>query len=142
MLPNYIQYRYDLFRQKRSAKELEKKAPPESEHSHESGEMQNYHHRVELSDQWRALIQTDYYRRKSESLLIEMPDIDADDMYRQVDYDDHPDQPYYLTSKGLKFVKAAIREEQKHSRERFSYWFGIAIGLIGALTGLVSAYKP
>ena len=141
MLPNYIQYRYDLLRQKRSAKALAKKEPQNCEQSHESGAMQSYHRDLELSDQWRALIQTDYYRRKAESLLVEIPGINDAGMYSRVEWDDHPDEPYYLTPAGLKVVKAAIREEQKHRRESIGYWFAIAVGLIGAITGLVSVFK-
>ena len=141
MLPNYIQYRYDLFRQKRSEKALKKKAPPDCEQSDESGTMQSYFRDLELSDQWRALIQTDYYRRKAESLLVEMPSVDEAGMYLRVAWDDHPEEPYYLTPAGLRFAKAAIREEQKHRREAVGYWFGIAVGVIGAATGLVSVFK-
>ena len=141
MLPNYIQYRYDLFRQKRSAKALEKTAPLDCEESRETGALQEYFRREELSEQWRALIQTDYYRRKAESLLIDMPDTNDPTMYSRVGWEDHPDEPYYLTPAGLKVVKATVREEQKHRREAVGYWFGILVGLIGAITGLVSVFN-
>jgi hypothetical protein len=141
MLPNYIQYRYELFKQKKAARSLLKSEPPDSEQSCESGEMADYVRRWELSEQWRALIQTNYYRRKAESLLVQMPDESDSTMYSRVDCDDHPDEPYYLTSLGLKTIRDSIRAELKHKRESVGYWFGIVVGLIGAITGLVSAFK-
>lgn len=141
MLPNYIQYRYELFKQKKAAKSLSKSEPPDSEQSYESGEMADYIHRWELSEQWRASIQTNYYRRKAESLLVQMPEESDSAMFARVDWDDHPDEPYYLTPLGLRTVRDSIRAEQKHKREAVGYWFGIAVGLIGAITGLVSAFK-
>ncbi|PAA12410.1 hypothetical protein [Pseudomonas fragi] len=141
MLPNYIQYRYELFKQKKAAKSLSISEPPDSEQSYESGEMADYVHRWELSEQWRASIQTNYYRRKAESLLVQMPEEVDSTMYSRVDWNDHPDEPYYLTPLGLKTVRDSIRVEQKHRRESVGYWFGIVVGLIGAITGLVSAFK-
>ncbi|KQT68019.1 MULTISPECIES: hypothetical protein [Pseudomonas] len=141
MLPNYIQYRYELFKQKRAANALLKSEPPDSENSYETGEMADYVRRWELSEQWRALIQTNYYRRKAESLLVQMPEESDSAMFARVDWDDHPDEPYYLTPLGLRTVRDSIRAEQKHKREAVGYWFGIAVGLIGAITGLVSAFK-
>jgi len=141
MLPNYIQYRLELLKQKRDAAALREREPPETEQSYESGEMADYVRRWELSEQWRALIQTRYYRRKAESLLVQLPDESDAAMFSRVDWDDHPDQPYYLTPLGLRTVRNLIRAEQKHTRETVGYWFGIAVGLIGAITGLVSAFK-
>lgn len=141
MLPSYIQYRFELFKQKKAAKALLESEPPDSEQSYETGEMADYVHRWELSEQWRASIQTKYYRRNAESLLVQMPDELDSTMFARVDWEDHPDEPYYLTPLGLKTVRDSIRAEQKHRRESVGYWFGIAVGLIGAITGLVSVFK-
>ena len=141
MLPNYVQYRVELFKHRRDANALRKSEPPDSEQSYESGEMAEYVRRWELSEQWRASIQTSYYRRKAESLLVQMPDESDSTMFSRVDWNDHPDEPYYLTPLGLRTVRDLIRAEQKQRRESVGYWFGIAVGLIGAITGLVSAFK-
>ena len=141
MLPNYVQYRYELFKQKRAERGLLRNEPPDCEQSYESGAMADFVRRCELSEQWRALIQTDYYRRKAESLLVQMPDESDSALYSRVEWGDHPDEPCYLTPLGLKTVRDSIRAEQKHRRESVGYWFGIVVGLIGAITGLVSAFK-
>ncbi len=70
-----------------------------------------------------------------------MPNTDDKAMYEKVEWDKDPKQPRYLTDEGLRVVRAAIREEQKHKREAVGYWFGIAVGVIGAITGLVSAFR-
>ncbi|MDT4890854.1 hypothetical protein FQZ97_1278120 [compost metagenome] len=46
-----------------------------------------------------------------------------------------------ITDAGIVEIRAAIREEQKHRRESSGYWIGMLIGVIGALSGLVAAFK-
>jgi len=72
---------------------------------------------------------------------VQMPSIEDGTMYEQVEWDNDPAQPRYLTDKGFKAIRDAIREERKQRREAVGYWFGIVVGIIGALTGLVSAFK-
>jgi len=48
---------------------------------------------------------------------------------------------WYLTPEGRRRLRQAVRAEQKDSRENASFWFGIVIGLIGALTGLVAVLR-
>lgn len=140
-LPNYVQYRLELQKQSKVQKELDKKRPAESRQSHESGEQQYYDMQDEELYEWKRLIQTRYYRNKADSLLVPMPGFDEDGMYERVEWDRDSKQPRYLTDKGLRVVRSAIREEQKHRRESVGYWFGILAGLIGAITGLVSVFK-
>lgn len=140
-LPNYVQYRLELQKQSKAQKELDKKRPAESLQSHESGEQQYYDMQDEELYEWKRLIQTRYYRNHADKLAVPMPGFDEDGMYVTVDWDKNNKQPRYLTDKGLKVVRSAIREEEKLRREAFGYWFGIAVGLIGALTGLVAAFK-
>jgi hypothetical protein len=48
---------------------------------------------------------------------------------------------YYLSPEGLYQLRSAIRQEQRERRDSASAWIGWSIGLIGALTGLVSMIK-
>lgn len=140
VLPNYIQYRYDLYRQKKADRALRKNPPPDSEQAHENGDIQQYVHELELSEQWRAIIQTDYYRRKAEALLVQMPPEDDASMYSRVGWDDHHDMYRYLTPLGLRTVRASIREEQKHRRDVLGFWIAGVTGLGGIVIGIISVW--
>ena len=140
-LPNYIQYRVDLHKQSKAQRLLNEGRPDSSQQTYESGELEDFHRQDEDLFEWKRLIQTEYYRRKADALLIQMPDINDKSMYVQVEWDKDPKQPRYLTDEGLRFVRKAVREEQKHTREAGGYWFGIMVGLIGAITGLISAFN-
>jgi len=48
---------------------------------------------------------------------------------------------YYLTDKGIAEVRGIIRKDMKEKMEIFSYWGGLLIGLIGAITGLMAVIK-
>ncbi|MFK0309695.1 hypothetical protein ACIQUF_00480 [Pseudomonas sp. NPDC090233] len=138
---SYIQYRMQLFRQAKAELKMELKRPPHTQEAYDSGELDNYYRQAEDLFEWKRLIQTEYLRGKAERLLIPMPDLSDRTMYDQVEWDKDPKQPKYLTDLGLRTVRSAIREEQKHRRESVMFWFGIVFGLIGAVTGLISALK-
>lgn len=139
-LQNYVQYRIDSFKQARAQKRLDNERPENSRESYESGRMEDFHRHDEDLYEWKRLILTRYLRGKAEGLFVQMPDVEEPDMYVQVEWDKDPSQPRYLTDKGVRAVKDAIREEQRHRREVVGYWFGIVVGVIGALTGLVAAF--
>jgi hypothetical protein len=139
--PSYVQYRIDLRKQSNAQKELDKKRPPATQENYDSGVLESFDRDDDDLYEWKRLIQTEYYRRKADRLLVQMPSVADESMYVQVEWDKDPKQPRYLTDEGLRVVRAAIREEQKHKREAVGYWFGIAVGVIGAITGLVSAFK-
>jgi len=139
--PNYIQYRIDLRKQNKAQRALDKTRPAETQENYDSGALDFVAREEDGLFEWKRLIQTEYYRRKADNLLVQMPNVTDEAMYQQVEWDKDPKEPRYLTDEGLRVVRKAIREEQKHKREAFGYWFGIAVGLIGAITGLVSAFK-
>lgn len=139
--PNYIQYRIDLRKQSKAQRALDKTRPEETQENYDSGALDFVAREEDDLFEWKRLIQTEYYRRKADSLLVQMPSVTDEAMYQQVEWDKDPKEPRYLTDEGLRVVRKAIREEQKHKREAVGYWFGIAVGLIGAITGLVSAFK-
>lgn len=140
ILANYIRYRIELRKQKKDARALEKKAPPDCEQAVESGEWANYMRHVELSDQWRSLIITQYLERQADSLGVFLPSRSDKEIYARVDWDDHPDEPYYLTPSGLKAVRDAVREEQKHRREFWGFWITSLTGLGGVIIGVLSLW--
>lgn len=140
ILANYIRYRIELRKQKKDARELEKKAPPDSAEAVESGQWANYMRDVELSDQWRSLIITQYLERQADSLGVLLPSRSDKEIYARVAWDDHPDEPYYLTPSGLKIVRDAVREEQKHRREFWGFWITSLTGLGGVIIGVLSLW--
>lgn len=140
-LPNYIQYRLELLKQSKAQKVFEKNRPAETHEAYESGHLQSYDMQGDDLYEWKRLIQTRYYRNKADSLLVQMPSFEVEGMYERVEWDKDNKQPRYLTDEGLRVVRSAIREEQKHRREAVGYWFGMAVGVIGAMTGLVAAFK-
>lgn len=137
---NYVEYRLALRRQRRGQKLLDATYPP-SEGDMDNAWMSEYVRKDDAMFEWKMLIHTEYLRNKADALDAQMPDITDPEMYGRVDWDDDPKQPYYLTEKGIRAAREAIRSEEKHRREAVGYWFGIAVGLIGAVTGLVSVFK-
>lgn len=141
MTPFWLQHRIDLKRCHIAEKKHAKTRPPNTREAHESGAI--FHHAsiyFELREWNRSLI-TANYRRIAGKLSVPMPDINDARMYEAVEMEKTDQSTKYLTAAGEAFIRAAIREEKKHRREAVGYWFGIAVGLIGSITGLVSALK-
>ncbi|MFG0499655.1 hypothetical protein ACF8MH_20345 [Pseudomonas sp. YQ_13] len=138
---SYFRYKLLLRKIAKHEEELEKRAPPNTREAHENGQVQDYVHESNNLNEWKRLVQTERYRKIADRLLVQMPSIEDGTMYEQVEWDNDPGQPRYLTDKGFRAIRDAIREEQKQRREAVGYWFGIVVGIIGALTGLVSAFK-
>jgi len=138
---SYFRYKLLLRKIAKHEEELEKRAPPNTREAHENGQVQDYVQESNNLNEWKRLVQTERYRKIADRLLVQMPSIEDGTMYEQVEWDNDPAQPRYLTDKGFKAIRDAIREERKQRREAVGYWFGIVVGIIGALTGLVSAFK-
>lgn len=135
---NYFKYRNELRKQRKHAEELQKKEPDDCEQNQESGALSDHHHQMEASEQWLALIQTEYFIREAERLLVPIPEYSDKTMYSRVEWDDHPDEPYYLTALGLKTLKASVRDEKKHRRDIAAFWMSASTGLVGATIGLIT----
>lgn len=95
----------------------------------------------EISDvcQSRQTLITENYQRIARNLSVPMPDMRDPELWEEVENSMLQISFRCLTSKGEQAIKNAIREEQKHRRDVVLFYFGIAVGLIGAATGLVSA---
>lgn|GEM_PF-855037 len=138
---SYVRYKLALWKIARREKDLEKRCPPDTPEAYESGQMASFIEEFNDLHAWRRIAQTEYFRRKADRLLVQMPSFEEEGIYEQVEWDKDIRQPIYLTDKGFKFVRDAIREEQKHRRESVNYWFAIAVGVIGSIAGLISAFK-
>jgi len=138
MFSNYAKYRIQLKNQRKRANELRRSCPDDNPHAREDGTLQNYFNQVEISEQWLSLIQTEYFTAEARRLLVPVPEYGEEGMYLRVAWDDHPDEPYYLTAPGLKILKSAVREEKKHRREIAAFWMTSLTGLIGATIGLIT----
>ncbi|MHB2241696.1 hypothetical protein [Pseudomonas monsensis] len=141
MLPMIWQYRMDLRRCRKSEDLVEKARPPNTQAAYDSGALHMYY--CESTDlyQWRRTLLTKIYRYRLEKLGVPMVDPNDQKLWEEVESGISQDTAICLTTAGEYAAIAAIREAQKHRREMVLYWFGIAVGLIGSLTGLVSAFK-
>lgn len=137
----YFEYRKALRKIAKAELELEKRRPANSVDAHESGEMASYIQESDDLYEWKRLVLTAFYRSEADRLLVPMPPLDDPKMYDRVEWDKDVQEPRYLTDEGIRNIRAAIREETKHRRDRVSYWFAIVVGLIGSIAGLVSAFK-
>jgi len=79
---------------------------------------------------------TKYLRNRANELGIPLPDYN-DENHWQNDFG----PSYYLTDKGKYEINKKIRQEMKERREPFIQILALIIGLLGALTGLVSILK-
>jgi len=138
---NYLKYRVALRKQAKAQEALDKEYPPDEPEELTNSWMSDYVKREDGLLHWKWLIHTEYLRNKADVLDAQMPDITEPGMYGRVEWDDDPKQPYYLTEKGIRAARDAIRAEENHRRQAVGYWFGMVMALIAAVTGLVSAFK-
>lgn len=96
---------------------------------------------VEKNDQWRRLILTRFLRFQADRLGVDLPSTTEQAMYGQVEWDDDEAQPYYLTDVGVQLTRDRIRAEKKHRREVAAFWVTSVVGVLGAITGMISVWK-
>lgn len=94
----------------------------------------------ELQEGWKALriMETRAVRREASKLGVELPDETKGELYGMVEWDSDPEEPYYLTDKGMLYVADAIRKARKERRDEVAFKFGLIVGGLGAVTGLLS----
>ncbi|MBF8726084.1 hypothetical protein [Pseudomonas putida] len=141
LLPSAWRFRADLRRLDAIQRAVEAGRPPDTREAHESGAIKQFFDEIsDIQESRRSLI-TANYRRKAAQLSVPMPDPKDPELWEEVENSMLQLEFTCLTTKGEQSIRAAIREEQKHRREAVSYWFAIAVGLIGSITGLISAFK-
>jgi hypothetical protein len=140
-LPPSWRYRIELKRARAAEAALNASSPADTQEAYESGAIHSY--LVEMSDahQWRRTLITAEYRRRAEALSVPFPAYQDNVFWEEVENELTQQSIRCLSAQGESLVKAAIREEQKHRREAVGYWFTLVLGLIGAITGLVSVFK-
>lgn len=116
--------------------EFSKKAQPDHD-----GPIDDWLKESDSFEQWRRLLVTQKLRFEANILGVDMPATSELGMYGQVEWDDDVEEPFYLTDAGIRAARDRIRVEKKHRREVAAFWVTSAVGVIGALTGLVSAFK-
>lgn len=94
---------------------------------------------ITYGERYLDVIKTMKLRRLADRFHIQMPDESDPENYGSIDWDYDHNEPKYLTGHGLQKLLPLIRAAQKERRDAAGFWFGVTVGLIGALTGLVSA---
>jgi len=139
---NFFEYRRALWRQEHVIAKLEQD-DPNPNNDPELAVTSSYY--TELDHAWRRLgqIHSQYYEGRAKQAAIPLPSREEPGMYDRIEWEyDIPLAPiYYLSEHGIKQVRAQLWDADKQSREKITYWFGIFAGVIGSLTGLISAWK-
>lgn len=134
-MPRYIRMRFDLAQIAREQRKIDTSPPLDENDAYDRNRTYDSYY------EWRQLVLTRYWEDKAASLGVELPDWSDKSLRGQVDFDNDESQPWYLTPAGINQIRSAVREEQKYRREVRAYWIASFVGVIGALTGLVSVLK-
>jgi len=91
-----------------------------------------------INDQIAGL-QTNFLREEAERYLLPIPAFDTSENGA---WEFSPTCAHYqLKQMPLAELRSAIRKEKKERRESWQSWAALAIGLVGAMIGLVAALK-
>ena len=93
---------------------------------------------VELNrqiDEEIAIVETRYWTDQAQRYLLPTP---HDDAYIPSKLDR---RFHYFDANALASLRSSVRKEQKERSENFRTWATLAIGIIGALIGLVAVLK-
>jgi hypothetical protein len=86
-----------------------------------------------------ARLQTTYLREEAERYLVPVPPFNHE---KDGDWEFAATAAHYQLKMGpLAELRSAIRKEKKERREAWQSWAALLIGLIGAMIGLVAAFK-
>jgi len=99
---------------------LNRNLPDQSLEMELMGYMPQEYKNLEQAEQWLAVLKTEDLRRKTSRYGVDMPDPVDSEYGLKVDWDDHEEEPYYLTSKGMKVVNLALREEEKYRWDKWN----------------------
>jgi hypothetical protein len=113
--------------------------------AHETGEISNKEaiekeilSTVELNrqiDEHIAILESDYWLEQAQRYLLPTP---TDQAYIPSKLDR---RFHYFDEVTLTSLRSAVRKEQKERSENFRVWATLAVGIIGALIGLVAMLK-
>jgi len=95
---------------------------------------------LEQAEQWLAVLQTAQLRRKAEHYGVEMPDPSDRELGERMAWDDDQDEPYYLTSKGMRQVNMAIREEDKYRWDKWNTRISATIAPLSLIVAILALW--
>lgn len=139
-----LKYKYTLWRLRKNKHKISKKleelsAIAKTPDDYAEGAYINQE--KEAITNWIEYLQTKYYCNVCHNLLIPIPNQEDKNLFYKYDFDDEEGEKYIFTSIGFHYIRKFIRDERKEKREAFGYWITIIIGILGALTGLISIIK-
>ena len=89
-----------------------------------------------LTDSIDSMV-TRFWIREAQRKFVPIPDRKEGEFWKQSEIDEE----WQLTSKGISAIRAAVRDEVKHSREIWAILGAVITGAIGAATGLIAILK-
>lgn len=133
-----LNLRKEIWAQMARIEQLSKITPAITPDMEEWGVIPDEVRTLEQAEQWLAVLQTAELRRQADRYGVEFPDPLDKTLNQRMAWDDDENEPLYLTSKGMRMAREAIRAEQRHRREVAGYWVGIFVGVVGSITGLLA----
>jgi hypothetical protein len=103
--------------------------------------LEDLNRQMDLYDTGVEYLKTTYYESQCNKLGIPIPDKNDNVQYYKFNFDDHEGEVYILKDKGFHDLRNQIREERKYFRDIFGFYLSLLIGVIGALTALVSVLR-
>jgi len=95
---------------------------------------------LEQAEQWLAVLQTAQLRRRAERYGVEMPDTSDRELGSRMAWDDDQDEPYYLTSKGMRQVNMAIREEDNYRWNKWNTRISATIAPLSLIVAILALW--
>lgn len=131
-------YQKEIEGQIKRIEQLSKLVPEQSLDMQLWGYMPQEVKTLEQAEQWLAVLQTAQLRRKAERYGIEMPDSLDKELGSRMEWDDDEDEPYYLTSKGMRAVHLALREEEKYRWDKWNTRISVTIAPLSLVVAILA----
>jgi hypothetical protein len=93
---------------------------------------------LQQAEQWLAVLQTAQLRRKAERYGIELPDSVDEDLGGRMEWDDDENEPYYLTSKGMRLLNLALRDEEKYRWDKWNTRISVTIAPLSLIVAILA----
>lgn len=93
---------------------------------------------LEQAEQWLSVLQTAQLRRRAERFGVEMPDTSDTELGGRIEWNDDEDEPYFLTSKGMRLVNHALREEEKYRWDKWNTRISVTIAPLSLLVAVLA----
>jgi hypothetical protein len=95
---------------------------------------------LEKAEQWLEVLRTEDLRRRAFNLGVPMPQADDPELGQRMNWNDHQDEPYFLTSKGLRVLTLALREEEKYRWDRINSRITATTAPLGLLVAALALW--